>query len=164
MLSASAKLTLGLSIWPQSKIPYYYIVPLLVFVSSHTRLKLFKSTVCVLKLNELVEFIRDRETKRAGGRMIRKGNEVYCPRKSYAGTQSPLGSKEPSELVLSPHTVFVSSKLEPHAQSERHRVLSSASWRRARSLSSSIRIPNHSVLAVSLCQSRSLPEIIAKSL
>jgi hypothetical protein len=45
---------------PQSKIPY--IVPLLVFVSSHTRLKLFKPTVCVLKLNELVEFIRDRET------------------------------------------------------------------------------------------------------
>ena len=47
-----------------------------VFVSSHTRLKLFKPTLCVLKLNELVEFIRDRETKRAGGRRIRKGNEV----------------------------------------------------------------------------------------
>jgi hypothetical protein len=48
---------------PESKIPY--IVPLLVFVSSHTRLKLFKPTVCVLRLNELVEFIRDRETRRA---------------------------------------------------------------------------------------------------
>jgi Nuclease-related domain len=47
---------------PQSKVPY--IVPLLVFVSSHTRLELFKPTVCVLKVNELVEFIRDRETKR----------------------------------------------------------------------------------------------------
>jgi hypothetical protein len=88
-----------------------------VFVSSHTRLKLFKPTVCVLKLNELVEFIRDRETKRAGGRRIKKGNEVYCPRKSYAGTQSPLGSKEPSELFLSPHTVFVSSKLQRAARS-----------------------------------------------
>jgi hypothetical protein len=47
---------------PQSKIPF--TVPLLLFVSSHTRLKLFKPTVCALKLNELVEFIRDRETKR----------------------------------------------------------------------------------------------------
>jgi hypothetical protein len=47
---------------PQSKVPY--IVPLLVFVSSRTRLKLFKPTVRVLKLNELVEFIRDRETQR----------------------------------------------------------------------------------------------------
>jgi hypothetical protein len=46
---------------PQRKIPN--IVPLLVFVSSHTRLKLFKPTVYVLKLNDLVEFIRDRETK-----------------------------------------------------------------------------------------------------
>ena len=41
------------------------VVPLLVFVNSHARLKLFKPTVCVLKLNELVEFIRDREIKRA---------------------------------------------------------------------------------------------------
>lgn len=47
---------------PQSKVPY--IVPLLVFVSSRPRLKLFKPTVCVLKLNELVKFIRDRETQR----------------------------------------------------------------------------------------------------
>src|SRR5215510_274442 len=49
-------------------------------------------------------------------------------------------------------------------QSECHRVRSRASWRRARSLSCTIRIPSHSVSAVSFCQSRSLPEIIARSL
>jgi hypothetical protein len=47
----------------QTRVPY--VVPLLVFVSRRTRLKLFKPTVCVLKLNELVEFIRDREITRA---------------------------------------------------------------------------------------------------
>jgi hypothetical protein len=47
----------------QRRVPY--VVPLLVFVSRSTRLKLFKPTVCVLKLNELVEFIRDREITRA---------------------------------------------------------------------------------------------------
>lgn len=47
---------------PQSEVPY--IVPLLVFVNSRTRLKLFKPTLCVLKLDELVKFIRDRETTR----------------------------------------------------------------------------------------------------
>jgi hypothetical protein len=53
----------SLFIGPQTRVPY--VVPLLVFVSPHTRLKLFKPTVCVLKLNELVEFIRNRETTRA---------------------------------------------------------------------------------------------------
>ena len=47
----------------QTRVPY--VVPLLVFVSRSTRLKLFKPTVCVLKPNELVEFIRDREITRA---------------------------------------------------------------------------------------------------
>ena len=46
----------------QTGIPY--VAPLLVFVGSRTKLKLFKPTVPVLKLGELVEFIRHRETKR----------------------------------------------------------------------------------------------------
>jgi hypothetical protein len=46
---------------PQKKIPY--VVPLLVFVGS-TKLKLLKPTVCVLRLNELVGFIRDRKSNR----------------------------------------------------------------------------------------------------
>jgi hypothetical protein len=47
---------------PRTSIPY--VVPLLVFVSSHTKLKLFKPTVSVLRLGELVEFICDCGTKR----------------------------------------------------------------------------------------------------
>ena len=46
----------------QTGIPY--VAPLLVFVGSRTKLKLFKPTVPVLKLGELVEFIRHREAKR----------------------------------------------------------------------------------------------------
>jgi hypothetical protein len=53
----------GLFPGQRTRVPY--VVPLLVFVSRSTRLKLFKPTVCVLKLNELVEFIRDREITRA---------------------------------------------------------------------------------------------------
>jgi uncharacterized membrane protein len=40
-----------------------YIVPLLVFVSPTKRLKLFKPAVPVVRLGELVAFIRERETK-----------------------------------------------------------------------------------------------------
>jgi Nuclease-related domain len=46
----------------QTSIPY--VVPLLVFVSSHAKLKLFRPTVAVLKLAELVAFIRESDTKR----------------------------------------------------------------------------------------------------
>jgi hypothetical protein len=53
----------GLFAGPKTRVPH--VVPLLVFVSPTTKLKLFKPTVCVLKLNELVEFIRDREITRA---------------------------------------------------------------------------------------------------
>ena len=47
---------------PQAKIPC--VAPLLVFVNSRARLKLFKPAVSVLRLGELVEFIRDYETNR----------------------------------------------------------------------------------------------------
>ena len=47
----------------QTGIPY--VAPLLVFVGSRTKLKLFKPAVPVLRLGELVEFIRHRETKRS---------------------------------------------------------------------------------------------------
>jgi Nuclease-related domain len=46
---------------PQTRIPC--VAPLLVFVNSRARLKLFKPAVSVLRLGELVEFIRDYETK-----------------------------------------------------------------------------------------------------
>jgi hypothetical protein len=42
---------------PQNKIPY--VVPVLVFVGSRIKLKLFKPAVGVVRLNELVAFIRD---------------------------------------------------------------------------------------------------------
>ena len=47
----------------QTDIPY--VAPLLVFVGSRAKLKLFKPTVPVLRLGELVEFICHRETKRS---------------------------------------------------------------------------------------------------
>jgi hypothetical protein len=41
-----------------------YIVPLLVFLGSRRKIKLLKPTLAVLGLDELVEFIRNRESKR----------------------------------------------------------------------------------------------------
>jgi hypothetical protein len=42
-----------------------YIVPLLVFLGPRRKLKVFKPTLAVLRLDELVEFIRNRESKRS---------------------------------------------------------------------------------------------------
>jgi len=41
-----------------------YIVPLLLFLGPRRKLKVFKPTLAVLRLDELVEFIRNRESKR----------------------------------------------------------------------------------------------------
>src|SRR5918994_4597639 len=43
------------------------------------------------------------------GRIFRESKtpRLLCVVESFPGAQSPLGSKEPNELSLSPHTVFV---------------------------------------------------------
>jgi hypothetical protein len=52
------------SLFPAAKNNVPYVVPLMIFVGSGARLKLFKPTLSILRLNELVEFIRRRETPR----------------------------------------------------------------------------------------------------
>jgi hypothetical protein len=52
------------SLFASSPASVPYVVPLLVFVSSRAKLKLFKPTLAVLKLAELVAFVRDCDTKR----------------------------------------------------------------------------------------------------
>ncbi len=53
------------SLYAERKATIPYVVPLLVFVNPQARLKLFKPTVSVLGLAELVEFIRDYQAKRS---------------------------------------------------------------------------------------------------
>jgi hypothetical protein len=52
------------SLYTGRQVSIPYVAPLLVFVSPHVRLKLFKPTVPVLRAGELIEFIRDYRAKR----------------------------------------------------------------------------------------------------
>ena len=64
------------------------VVPLLVFAGAHTRLKLDKPTVTVLRVVDLVKFIRDRASNRAIAEDEMRGmvNELQLLQRNFAET------------------------------------------------------------------------------